>query len=219
MTDDDDLPKSLKKKLAEANEDVTAQLARDVGLPNNKYANSGRVSNRRDKRLKHLPGERWSDEKKQQAVVYYRILGTFKQASKYTGIPAATMVQWSKQEWWQDTQHQLREQHDEELDIRIGNNIDLCLDNIVERLEAGDEIYDSKRGEFVKKKISALDTARVLGILYDKRALIRGLPTAISGTNTVDERLKKLGAEFEKFTKAKQIEGEIVEAEVVEDES
>lgn len=201
-----ELPPSIQKKLREAEEDVTAQNARDVGLPANKYANSGKVSNRRDKRLKHQPYEKWSDDKKQQAAIYYRILGSFKQVEKYTGIPSATIAQWQHKEWWQDLQHQLREQHDNEIDIRIGHNIDQCLDNITQRLEEGDEIYDTKNGRFINKKVSALDTARIAGILYDKRALIRGLPTAISGTNTVDERLKKLGDAFERFTKAKEID-------------
>jgi len=208
------LPDSIKKKLQEVQDDITAQNARDVGLPSNKYANSGKVSNRRDKRLKHKKGEPWSNDKKQQAAIYYRILGNFKAVEKYTGIPHATVRAWQHTEWWQDMQMQLREEHDNQIDVRIGNNIDQCLDNITQRLEEGDEIWDSKSQQFINKKVSALDTARIAGILYDKRALIRGLPTAISGTNTVDERLKKLGDAFEKFTKAKEIDGEVLDSHI-----
>ena len=50
------------------------------------------------------------------------------------------------------------------------------------------------------------DRANVFNTLVTRRQLIRGEPTSISAAVGVDDRLKMLAAQFERFAAAKEVE-------------
>ncbi len=104
----------------------------------------------------------------------------------------------------------IRHEKQDELDAQITGSIDKALKSVNDRLELGDE-YIKKDGETGYKAVSCRDSATVLGILYDKRSLIRNMPTSIT-SNTDSAKLLKLQEQFEQLAheKTKQLEASIV---------
>lgn len=125
-------------------------------------------------------------------------------------IPADTIYYWKRRSnWWEPALRELREQKDDELDNRITKMIDSTLSQMEDRIKNGD-VKVLKDGETVEVPISFRDLAIAgVGILYDKRALLRRNPTSITEHTNEDARLKKLAEQFKKIAtrKEKVIEG------------
>lgn len=201
-----------------------SNLAKDQGLEiahtmTSGIKRRGRCSNKRDKRLNealhHKPGELWSEAKKLEAVTYFIVLGKATEVEKFTGIPSATISSWKKQEWWQEMTQQVRSEKNEELDAKLTGILDNALVSIVDRLEDGDTKYVPQHDKFVKVPLTARDLAMNFGILYDKRAMLRGEAIRRVEHVSTDTRLNRLLNKFESFANAKEIEGEVIEDDEV----
>lgn len=150
----------------------------------------------------------FSMDRKVEACTLYAVYGSVEEVSKITNIPENHIRAWKQESWWIDLTKQIYVEQNETLGAQINTVLDKTLVHLQDRLENGDYIYDRKSGELKRKPV---DT-KVLSILFDnlavQRRLNRGEPTSISKAIGVDERLKKLQDQFEKFSKAKEIEGE-----------
>ncbi len=154
-------------------------------------------------------GAKYSAEKKIQAVTNFIILGSLKKAAEMAGIPAGTVRTWSsKASWWKDVMDKIRKQHNDELDAKICILIDKSMAEIDDRIVNGDVVL-GKDGREWRKKINGKDLTTMVGILYDKRALMRGDPTARTASASPQSVLKQLSGEFEKL--AKQIKEKKIE--------
>ncbi len=156
-------------------------------------------------------GSKYTDIDRRQAVGMFVILGNFQATSNQTGIPRVTIQDWSKKEWWLNAVSEVRREKADELDALVTNGIHKAIDSVTGRLDEGDA-YVLKDGGIAYKPVSARDSATVLGILYDKRQIMRLLPTNITQT-TDSAKLLKLQEKFEELAskKIKEIEGSVVE--------
>jgi len=151
----------------------------------------------------------YSQDRKVEACTLYAVYGDVTEVHRLTDIPEATIRAWKQEPWWIEIIKQIYIEQNEGLGTRIHNTLDKTLELLADRLENGDAIYDSRRGEVVRKPMDA----KVLAILFDnlsvQRRLNRGEPTSISQKIGTEDRLETLKKEFEKFSKSKTIEGEV----------
>jgi uncharacterized protein YbjT (DUF2867 family) len=87
-------------------------------------------------------------------------------------------------------------------DRKLSKVLDLAVKNIEERIVDGDPY--TAQGEVRFKPVSAKDLAIILGVVYDKRALIRGEATTLTGeAKTEEERLQDLSEAFKEISKGR----------------
>jgi len=146
----------------------------------------------------NFSGSRYSIEDRVTAATHFLVTGNMAQVSKATGIPETTLSGWRKSEWWVPLVADLRSEYDEELDGKLTGLLHRAVDALICGLDRGDTVlvrgstgsYESRQ-----KSVSARDLAVISGIIYDKRALLRRMPTSIRDDGCQD----KLKAMAEKF--------------------
>jgi hypothetical protein len=83
--------------------------------------------------------------------------------------------------------------------------LDNSLTHIVDRLDNGDYLWDVRKSKLVRKPIDTKVLSNLFNTLVHRRQLIRGEPTNITSQVAVDDRLKLLAQQFEKFANAKEV--------------
>lgn len=213
---------TVKEILDKANEE------HDIAMKA-KWAAEGRAMNRHgdvvqrdnvvmmpDKRFDH-PGlyegtSKYTPADKLAALTAYLVTGSMAKAETYCGVPAQTIYQWKRtSEWWPALAEEVKKEKNDELEAMITGIMHQSLENIVDRLENGDTYYDTKSGEFYKMPPKAKEISVINDYLFKQRALMRGDPTRRVENVSTDQRLKKLKQQFEDFSNARQIEGEVVQ--------
>ena len=144
-------------------------------------------------------------EQKTDACTLYCVYGDVEQVSEMTGIPGKFIRDWKSEPWWAEIQKKVFVEQNEKLASRINGVLDKSLDNIVDRLDNGDFLWDVRKSKFVRKPVDTKVLATVFNSLVTRRQLIRGEPTSITSQLGVDDRLKLLAAQFEKFAVAKEV--------------
>ena len=149
------------------------------------------------------------------AAAYYVIMGTSVQVSKYTGIPSRTIRKWTGEEWWKTLVQEVRKAKQDELDAKLTNIIMVAGEKLADRVENGDTLV--VQGELTKVPLKAMDLAKVVGITYDKRALLRGDPTSrteqMKDSTTILAELQNKFAQMAKDYLPKPIQGEVIKNE------
>ena len=140
-----------------------------------------------------------------RAATVYAVTGSAVKTQEITGIPSGTIRQWKTQPWWPQIIDRIRQEHDDELDVKFTGIINKTIEVINDRLEKGDYVYDLKAQQLIRKPMGGKETAVVSSIFMDKRSLIREKKKIHSEETAVMDRLKKLAQEFEGFVKAKDV--------------
>lgn len=140
---------------------------------------------------------KYTPEQKVQAVMAYMVTGTSRKASKICDIPEATIRWWkASSSWWQDVMSECRRKKQDELDAAFTNIIELGTEGVEDRLKNGNTVID-KHGDIHQIPMSGKDIAWILGVIFDKRQLLRGDPTSRVERITEQDRLDKLQRQFE----------------------
>ena len=166
-----------------------------------------------EKDLKKMLGttaknSKYTHDEKLNAVMRYVSCGNMKAVSRETGIPYMTIVEWKRSsEWWDDVVQECKKRWQEDLDGNMTGVIHDIMGGIAERIQDGDSVYDSKTGQIVRVPIKGKELATIAGILFDKRAAMRGDPTNITKQTTSSEQLKALESKFKEFSQALESSG------------
>lgn len=161
---------------------------------------------------KRGPGFKFSNpnyynlEQKTDACALYCVYGDVDQVSEMTGIPPKAIREWKDEPWWAEIQRKVFVEQNEKLVGRINGVLDKSLEHLVDRIDNGDYLWDVRKSKLVRKPVDTKVLANVVNTLVTRRQLIRGEPTSISANIGVDDRLKLLAAQFEKFANAKEVE-------------
>ena len=151
-----------------------------------------------------------------QAGKLYLVYGNYATVASEIGCDRTTVRNWANKDWWPILLEELKYLKNVELDSKYTHALEKSLSELMDRLENGDEVVNSKTGETYRKKVGARDAALISAIMYDKRALLRGDPTQIKENNfNLNDRMDKLQDMFNTIAKKSQekvIEGE---AEIV----
>ena len=157
--------------------------------------------------------EHFSLAVKTHVATRYAVYGDVDEVARQTNVPAKYIREWRDEPWWMEIQKKVYVEQNEKLSSTISSVLDTTLSQLVDRLEHGDEVYDQKRGQFVKQQVGAKTLSSLFTTLSQQRRLTRGEPTSISAATSTTDRLKGLEDAFRRFTAAKTLttEGEIID--------
>jgi hypothetical protein len=147
----------------------------------------------------------------------YILSGNIMASAKNSGVEWGAAKEWVKTKWARTAMELMRGEAQQHLDHRLTGLIEKSVDELEDRLTKGDVVAGGKR-----QKIKAVNVATILGVLYEKRALIRGEPTSRVERVTTDQRLRELTKRFESMPNTKYgklIEAQEVPVEEIEDET
>lgn len=152
-------------------------------------------------------------ETKISAACIYAVTGDAKVTSDHTGIPVNQLKSMMAEVWWQDTIEQVRREENDQITAKMTKIVDQSLDAIEDRLLNGDHVLvldyeiDPETGAKVRTRtlmrvpVKMKDISSHVGIITDKRQLLRGQATSITERTSQEDQLKKLGDKFEQFAK------------------
>lgn len=135
-------------------------------------------------------GSQYSDEQRREAMAHYIVTGNISRTAELVNIPKRTLADWKSKDWWVTEVAKIRHEKQDELDANISRVIDSATMRLQHRIYDGDA-YIKKDGEVGSKPVSARDLATITGIMFDKRQIMRNLPTSIKAEST-DSRLNSL---------------------------
>lgn len=154
------------------------------------------------------PRSPYTPQQKIAAANAYLITGTSIKAQRYCGIKADIIRDWkSSSTWWPELFQKVKQAKQDELDAILSGTLHHAMGKISDRIENGDERL-LKDGTKTKVAISGKDLSIIVSILYDKRALLRGDPTARVENNSNKDTMKLLQDKFEDI--ARQLEAKPV---------
>lgn len=162
--------------------------------------------------------KKYTVEERLAVALKYASTGSLTKTAKETGVPLMTISDWrNKTEWWVPAVAECRKRKQDEIDGKLTEIIDSALEQVTDRIRNGDSKV-TKDG-IVKVPMSGKELSWVAGILFDKRAALRGDPINITKSTTAEDQMKALENKFEEFAKkmdatgalAKPIEGEFEE--------
>lgn len=149
-------------------------------------------------------------EQKMSLLLRYVVTGNLTKACEEQGVPYQTAIYWKRNsEWWDTALRELRKRKQDDLDGTLTGIIHDITEAIVDRIKNGDSTYDSKIGQVVRIPMKGKELATTLGILFDKRAAMRGDPSHITKQATSEEQLQLLKDQFKDFSKQLQDAGHL----------
>ncbi len=152
----------------------------------------------------------YSVDDRLQVAMLYVTEGNMKKVEKMTGIPYMTIVGWKNSAWWQHALQYCHKRKDKELEMRFSRVIHDTVSELHDRVTNGDWQLE-KDGSRRRKPMSGRDLSIVMGVVHDKRQLLRGDATSLSiQKDSQLDKLKALEQKFNEFSsqlKAKTIEG------------
>jgi hypothetical protein len=161
----------------------------------------------------NTPGSQYTDEDRRTAAAHYVLLGNASKVSELTNIPRTTLHDWTKNDWWLELTESIRKEKSDEIDAGITRILDASTAALEDRIKNGDDVI-TKDGTHDRQLMKGRDLATVFGITFDKRQIIRNLPTSIKAEST-DSRLNMLAEKVRELSAGqnKVISGESKEVE------
>ena len=151
-----------------------------------------------------VPGSPISKESIADFFILY-VSGTpIRESARIVGIKEVTAKAWRRRPWWAEVEYAARLVASQTADRKLSKVLDLAIDKLKTRITKGDP-YPAQ-GEVRFKPVAAKDLAIITGVVYDKRALIRGEATNISAeAKTEEERLSELSEAFKDISRGRPV--------------
>lgn len=165
----------------------------------------------------------WPETKKVEALTYWLATKNLTETSMTTGVPYETLQKWKASDWWKDKQKQLEGDELDQLDKKLSKAVDRALDNLIDRIENGESMYDPRTGEVRKVPAKLRDLNVAFNTVLDKRQLLRKQPTKIVEQQTTATQLQNLAQQFAQFVTGKpqqenikDVQSEFIEGQNIE---
>ena len=170
-----------------------------------------------------MPTAQYAQEKKDEVLKVFSECGSFAKTAKLCNVPTTTVKSWSKTDWWKDAIKGNQQEDMSKLDVQLSKAIDVAIANVIDRLQKGDEVYNSATGKTVRIPVKLRDANHALSTLVDKRQLVRNQPTKIVEQNSTAMQLQNLANQFREFVTGKkksekfeELVDQVIEGETVE---
>jgi transposase-like protein len=159
---------------------------------------------------------KWPTDTKIQAAAYYAVMGSMVQVAKHVGVPKATLYHWVKKPWWKKLVRQVRIAKQDELDSKLTGVIMAAADQLKDRVENGNIKVDTESGKQTRVPLSSSELSKDgIGIPFDKRALLRGDPTAkierVDSTKVLEQLAEQFTMLANQQPRSKALETEEIE--------
>lgn len=145
-----------------------------------------------------------------KASMLYATEGNLAAVGRMMEINYDTVKDWKCQPWWPLAVRECRDKKQDELDSQLSKVVFEAINEISDRVRLGDFIA-KKDGTVGRLPMKGRDLAITLGVLYDKRALIRGQATSHTVSHSHEDTVTKLEEKFKDF--AMQLRGKTIEGE------
>jgi hypothetical protein len=162
----------------------------------------------------HQPGH-WKEAKKIEAVTTYLSTGNLSETARILAVPIRTLESWKISDWWKEMVQRIQSDEDQQLDVKTSKAINKALDNLMDRIEHGEYVYDQKTGQLKRSPAKLRDLNAAFNHLLDKRQLLRNKPTKIVEQQSTAIALQNLAAQFAKFTQKEEKIVEYIEGDTV----
>lgn len=153
---------------------------------------------------------RFSIDDRIKAAMLYATDGNLAAVSRKMDLVYDTLKDWKCQPWWPLAVRECRDKKQDELDAMLSKVVFEAINEISDRVREGDFIA-KKDGTVGRLPMKGRDLAITLGVLYDKRALIRGQATSHTISHSHADTVTKLENKFKEFAMAlrgKTVQGE-----------
>lgn len=145
---------------------------------------------------------RWSDKQKIEAcTTYFMLGGNLALVGKTLNISYDTLKVWKSSNWWKELEGNIRKEERLQLSSRLKKVIDKSWDEVAERLENGDHIYNQKTGELVRKPISARDVGNIAKSATELREKLDLEEAHTVAAEHIADKLAKLAEAFSNLSK------------------
>lgn len=144
-----------------------------------------------------------------EAVHIFSQVGTLAETARRTGISIHEISKMSRQEWWQRELMGIQREQTALENVRLSKLYGQTLDQIEERLEIGDQVYNRMTGEIDTVPVSVDGLVKIGKMLFEQRQLVREAPTAIV-SEVGSNKLEKLAEKLEALGNIRS-EGEIID--------
>lgn len=160
---------------------------------------------------------RYTWEKKYSVVAIYLQNGSLRDTEAKTDVPATTIENWRKSEWWPNLVNQIKQASVAQLDNKLTRLVNKSLGVIEDRLDNGELVMNNKTGEMVRKPVGIRDATRAASELMQRQInLNKNMNEVETKRETIQETLSALAKEFAKIYTKKQ-EDNTINLEEVED--
>jgi uncharacterized protein YicC (UPF0701 family) len=105
----------------------------------------------------------------------------------------------------------MQAEDDQKLDAKTTKLIDKALEQLMDRIENGEHIYDQKTGKIKRMPAKLRDLNTAFNTILDKRQLLRNKPTKIVEQHSTAAQLQNLAESFAKFVQKSIPEPDLVE--------
>ncbi len=163
-----------------------------------------------------------TDQFKVEAVKAYILLGGNAMLTASTiGVSRNCLEKWKRTSWWTNLVKEFRNEERLYLSSSTKKIIQKSLEELSDRLERGDFIYDPKTGQMVRKPVPAKDLHRIsVDMMERKDKIDKAIDHVDDNNETNEDKLSKLAEQFAQLAiKAvnKKPQAEVVDIPFVEE--
>jgi hypothetical protein len=171
------------------------------------------LSKTRGRKLKkpHHKNSWYPEETKIEAATLWAATRNIKTVCELTDITPHTLNKWRGEPWFQNVVARCVKDKNDELDQAITEIMHKATQMLQDRLENGNVQVNYRTGQQFTVPLNSRDLVMTMGILFDKRQLIRGEATSRTESTTSAQRLEELKTAFLQFSEATEVEGEVVQ--------
>lgn len=130
------------------------------------------------------------------AVRLYLHTGSIAEVGRQLSVTVYELNKLTRTQWWMQELRLLRTIEQAQLDTSLTEILNVTLAELKQRLEFGEDYYD-KEGNMRNRPLPAATLCRIADVVFDKRQLIRGLPTAVTNEGgklqDLADKLEQLG--------------------------
>ena len=161
---------------------------------------------------------KFSIDEKVRACILVTCLGSVRKAHNICNISVQTLSNWKMEApWWPIIRDQVEQIRTDLLCAKLTEVIEEATDQILERIQEGDEAYDYVRGEKIRIPVKLKDLGDIgLRMALDKREELRGRSPQGTSKKDIQEHLGRLAEAFEGLSKAQKITNLVVDGEFEE---
>ena len=123
-------------------------------------------------RLEHRQRRKTDECKVETVKAYLALGGNLTLTAAATGISRNTLKTWKYSSWWDKLIKEFRKEERLELSVNTKKILTKSMEELADRLEKGDHVYDAKRGELVRKPVPAKDLHRISVDMIDRKEKI-----------------------------------------------
>ena len=133
----------------------------------------------------------YSEEEKQNAVHAYFRTGSTRAAAAQCNIPKSTIDQWKRTDWWQAIFDTFKNKMQNKLVADFTKIISNATEQLIERVENGDEVILQKTGSTIRKKIPAKELSTIIKDVTASKLNIERPSSRTAKPNTTIKELQK----------------------------